>query len=91
MEYFEKIVISLTLLLAGSFVVLYFCRPWLNKHLKITEKSIVIIEQKYIPKTGVASLLSISGNKYLIVSNANAIAISVIDETGQSSNLQVEK
>ncbi|GGY84870.1 hypothetical protein GCM10011613_32410 [Cellvibrio zantedeschiae] len=90
MDYFVRIMISLTALLAGAFCLLYFLRPWLNKHLKITNQSIAIVEQKVIPKAGIASLLSISGRKYLVVSNANAIAISIVDDVNQLPTLTPE-
>lgn len=90
MDYFEKIVISLIVLLSGAFFILYFGKSRLSKYLKINDQSIVLVEQKFIPKTGHASLLQIGSSKYLVVSNANAIAITAINEDSAAPNTIIE-
>lgn len=90
MEYFEKAVFSVLLLLLGAFLVLYICRPWILKHFKVQDQTIVLVEQRFIPKIGQASVLSVSGVKYLVVSNANAIAISAVHENSEPINTQPE-
>lgn len=87
MDFFGYVLFVTAALLAITFGVLYFLRPFIQKNL--TGGEIAVLNQQFLPKVGTISVVSVCSKKYMIVANAHAIAISPVDDNSSPDKTEL--